>query len=297
MNCGKPLLPAASGQWLYAKIGERRRYLPTAGTAGVVALRPNAIEKNPAGATGESPKAIGIQQAPSGGNAMGIRNALLASSAAVLLQLGAASTAAQAQSAVALTGKVSSAAEPVMEGVVVSAKKDGSTITVSVVTDDKGQYSFPAARLEPGHYTIQIRAAGYDLDDPKTTDVTAGQAATADLQLKPTRNLSAQLTDAEWLMSMPGSEEQKTFLLNCNSCHTIERIVKSTHDADEFLQVFERMGRYYPGSTPRKPQRLVGDKRRDGPAATMRREQATGGTGDWLAGINLSRQETWTYPL
>jgi hypothetical protein len=62
---------------------------------------------------------------------MRIRNALLAStaaSAAILFQLGLA-IPAQAQSAAALAGKVSSAAEPVMEGVVVSAKKDGSTIT------------------------------------------------------------------------------------------------------------------------------------------------------------------------
>jgi virginiamycin B lyase len=163
---------------------------------------------------------------------VGIRNALLASSAAVLLQLGAASTCALAQSATALTGKVSSAAEPVMEGVVVSAKKDGSTITVLVVTDDKGQYSFSAARLEPGHYAIRIRAAGYDLDGPDGAGVTADQTATADLRLKPTRRLSAQLIDTEWLMSMPGTEEQKTFLVTCNSCHTIERIVKSTHDVE-----------------------------------------------------------------
>jgi virginiamycin B lyase len=233
-----------------------------------------------------------------------MRNVLLASTAigvAALSQLGLALTAAPAQPAVALAGKVSSAAEPVMEGVVVSAKKDGSTITISVVTDEKGQYAFPAARLTSGRYTLSVRAAGYDLDGPKTVDVivdaSAAQTATADLALKPTRNLSAQLTDAEWLISMPGTEEQKTLLLTCNSCHTIERIVKSTHDADEFLQVFERMGRYYPGSTPRKPQRLVGDKRRDGPEATLRREQSTHGTGEWLAGVNLSQQETWTYPL
>jgi streptogramin lyase len=231
---------------------------------------------------------------------MRMRNVLLASSAisaAILLQLGLALTTAPAQSALALTGKVRSAAEPVMEGVVVSARRDGSTITVSVVTNETGQYGFPAARLEPGHYTISVRAAGYDLDGPTAADVIAGQAVTADLALKPTRNLSAQLTDAEWLMSMPGTEEQKTFLLTCNSCHTIERIVKSTHDADELVQVFERMGRYYPGSTPRKPQRLVGDKRRDGPEATLRREAALGATPGWLASVNLSQQETWTYPL
>ena len=31
-----------------------------------------------------------------------------------------------------------------MEGVVVSAKKAGSTVTISVATDDKGRFSFPA---------------------------------------------------------------------------------------------------------------------------------------------------------
>ena len=142
---------------------------------------------------------------------MRMRNALLASTAAtaaLVFQLGLAAPAL-AQSAAALAGKVSSAAEPVMEGVVVSAKKDGSTITVSVVTDDKGHYSFPAARLEPGHYTLSARAVGYDLDGPKAADVTAGQAATADLKLKPTRTSPSQLTNAEWLMSMPGTDEQK----------------------------------------------------------------------------------------
>ena len=37
-----------------------------------------------------------------------------------------------------------------MEGVLVSAKKTGSNITVTVVSDKEGRYSFPATRLEPG---------------------------------------------------------------------------------------------------------------------------------------------------
>ena len=40
-----------------------------------------------------------------------------------------------AQTAVALAGTVASAEEGPMEGVVVSAKKDNSNITVSVITD------------------------------------------------------------------------------------------------------------------------------------------------------------------
>jgi virginiamycin B lyase len=59
---------------------------------------------------------------------------------------------AQGQVAAALTGQVTSDEEGPMEGVVVSAKLDGSTITVSVYSDKQGHYSFPANRLEPGHY-------------------------------------------------------------------------------------------------------------------------------------------------
>src|ERR1700682_3356946 len=70
---------------------------------------------------------------------------------------------AQAQGASALIGQVASAEEGPMEGVLVSAKKDGTNITVTVVSDQKGEYSFPTDRLDPGHYTIAIRAGGYNL--------------------------------------------------------------------------------------------------------------------------------------
>ena len=65
---------------------------------------------------------------------------------------------AQAQNA-ALTGRVSSAEEAVMEGVLVSAKKDGATITTTVVSNDTGQFSFPADRLHPGRSQDHRRRA------------------------------------------------------------------------------------------------------------------------------------------
>ena len=91
----------------------------------------------------------------------------------------------------ALAGKVSSAEEGAMEGVVVSARKDGSTIRISVVTDAQGQYSFPASKLEPGSYKISIRAAGFDLDGTGVSEVVANKTATADLKLKKTANLAS----------------------------------------------------------------------------------------------------------
>jgi virginiamycin B lyase len=85
--------------------------------------------------------------------------------------------------------------------VVVSAKKDGSTISISVVTNAEGRFAFPIARLEPGHYTLKARAPGYELDGACATDVASGHEAKVEIKLKKVKNLSASLTNAEWLTS------------------------------------------------------------------------------------------------
>src|SRR5262245_14564052 len=216
------------------------------------------------------------------------RHLLLASAA--VLAMGLLGAATQAQVPAALTGQVSSAAEGAMEGVVVSAKRQGATVTISVVSDKAGKFSFPAAKLEPGRYTLVIRAVGYDLDGPKdgkvSAEVTVGSTAIADIKLKTTRSLPRQLTNAEWLASFPGSDAQKKSLLNCIGCHDLDRIVSSTHDAHEFVQVFDRMTGYYPGSTPQFPQRLNGEARRN-------LGQGVQAMAEYLASINLSVDETW----
>src|SRR5262249_4289256 len=107
--------------------------------------------------------------------AMRARHHLLTTTFASALVLLPAALCAQAQTA--LSGVVTSAEEAKMEGVVVSAKKDGSTITISVVTDDQGRFAFPAARLEPGTYTLKARAAGYELPGKNAAEVAAGQEA------------------------------------------------------------------------------------------------------------------------
>src|SRR5262249_27416830 len=157
----------------------------------------------------------------------------------------------------ALSGSVSSAQESTMEGVLVTARKDGSTVSTTVVTNDKGAYSFPADRLEPGKYTITIRAIGYVLDGPKTIDIPAGGNAKADLKLGKARNVAAQLSSGELLMSAPGSDREKNFMLGCTSCHTLQRVFTMPHSAEEWEQIFQRMGTYAPGSVPTRPQLLV----------------------------------------
>jgi streptogramin lyase len=205
--------------------------------------------------------------------------------------------ALHAQSSVALMGQVSSQEEGAMEGVLVSARKTGASFTVTVVSDDKGHYAFPAAKLEPGHYTLSIRAGGYEAAAALAADVAADKPASADIKLqKATKNLASLLSNGEWMMSVPGSEQQKINLTNCVSCHTVERIVRSTHNVEEFAeQVLPRMARYANQSMPIHPQvrqaeRLL-EERGD------QRKQAQLATAQFLASINLSESDTWKYEL
>jgi len=141
--------------------------------------------------------------------------AAVASAALVFTFGSAVSPPAAAQAPTVLAGTVSSAEEGMMEGVLVSARKDGSTVTTTVVSDDRGHYAFPAGRLEPGHYALSIRAVGYNLASPKDAALEAGKTAAADLKLAKTKNLSAQLSNAEWIASVPGSDRQRALLTNC----------------------------------------------------------------------------------
>ena len=216
-------------------------------------------------------------------------------------QVGPNPLAAQSRDAVAsgapvaLTGLVTSAEEGVMEGVLVSAKKTGSTITTTVVSDQQGRYRFPESRLEPGQYFLGIKATGYDLDGPDTVNVAAKRTTTADLRLRKTNDLAAQLSNTEWLMSVPGTEAQKASIRGCAQCHTLERPLRSRHDVDEFIAVQERMSTYPPLAFPLMPQREpaprmgAGQQSRDQQIAGWRR------TAEYLASINLSASKQWKY--
>jgi virginiamycin B lyase len=213
---------------------------------------------------------------------------LTASAAVMLFQPTTQTVWAQDQAA--LTGTVSSEGEGNMEGVVVTANKPGSIVQVSVSSDAQGRYAFPENRLEPGEYKISIRAVGYDISSQTMATVESEKTTTTDIKLKKTKNLASQLTNAEWMMSIPGTEDQKAALLNCVGCHTMERIMRSTHDSDEWTQVITRMMGYGAVSQPIKPQRML-DTTRAGTPEQYRK------MANYLATINLSSSDHWQYEL
>ncbi len=195
-----------------------------------------------------------------------------------------------------ISGTVTSKEEGAMEGVLVSAQRSGSPITVTVVTDAKGIYRFPENRLAPGHYAIRIRAVGYDLEGPSEAEVKAGTQGTMDLRLRRTADLAAQLTNAEWMVSMPGASPEKRQLLNCVACHTLERVVRSKYTSDEFINtVLPRMQSYTNASIPGAPQVRKGERLME--ERGDQRVQVYRELGDFLARINLSTSAAWSYEL
>ena len=165
------------------------------------------------------------------------------------------------------------------------------------------------AGCEPGAYAIRIRASGYELDGPGTVNVTAQQTAHLDIALRKAQDLASQLSNGEWFMSWPGSDDIKHGLLNCTQCHGLQPIVRSRYTASEFVPIIERMGRYSQGSTMARPQ-LRPNTHGGGAVNAIRADMGSGREGDrpvqqsrtqataeYLASINLSAGSRWSYPL
>jgi virginiamycin B lyase len=189
---------------------------------------------------------------------------------------------------VALTGLITSKAEGRMEGVLVSAKREGSTVTVTVVSNKEGRYAFRADRLKPGTYHLSVRAARYDLNDPGPIEVVGRKSTSVNLRLHKTRDLASQLTPAEWLMSIPGTQEQKDSFYDCQHCHNLTLALRSKYNATQWLPVIQRMRHHAPPGSLRHPVDFPFQTRENPENATL---------AEYLASINLSSRTKWNFEL
>ncbi len=196
---------------------------------------------------------------------------------------------------IAFAGQITSVEEGQMEGVLVSARKTGSTMTITVVSDEKGRYEFPASKVPPGQYTLRIRAAGYDLEGTGVVEAVATRSVTADLKLHKTGDLAVQLSNAEWLASVPGTEQQRASIRNCTHCHTLERIMRSRYNADTFVPVIERMSTYPQLSFPLMVQKLVAPRIGGGEDPLEQKLEGWRRQAQYLSTLNLSSGHAWKY--
>jgi len=143
----------------------------------------------------------------------------LASAAA--LAFGFAASAASADQV--LTGSITSGTGQKLDGVQISAKKDGSTITTSVYTDQNGEYVFPP--LAEGHYRVWAQALSFetakgevDLGATKHQDFKLAAITDPEERIRqlPPEMLVAALPED----TAADANIKKIFTNECTGCHT-----------------------------------------------------------------------------
>jgi virginiamycin B lyase len=146
-------------------------------------------------------------------------------------------------------GVVKSANGDLLEGIMVQLISGESAIRTTVFSNADGRYEFP--ELESGSYTLRIarplefrpyiREAVAIGGPTELADIILERVTTSDL-LPPHPEIAAQLTDAEWLLSLAGSGEEKRLLtVNCNWCHSYQQIFRTRYDEEGWSKIAYRM--------------------------------------------------------
>ena len=143
-----------------------------------------------------------------------------------------------------LSGAVTAQSGQKLEGVTVSAKLEGSTITTSVYTDAAGVYVFPP--LPAGKYRVWAQTLGFEASKG-AVDLTAARRQNFALQ---------EITDAERrFRQLPGemmaaalpeatpedAHMKKIFMNNCTACHSTSYALQFRFDEAGWNKIISMM--------------------------------------------------------
>jgi len=150
-----------------------------------------------------------------------MRSQLLAGVAGLVVAAALAPAAASADQL--LTGSIASATGQKLDGIQVSAKKAGSTITTSVYTDHNGDYFFPA--MSDGKYRVWAQALGFytakgELDLTATRHQDFKLAAITDAEERVRQMPSEMLAAALPEETEADAQMKRIFHNQCTGCHT-----------------------------------------------------------------------------
>ena len=162
-----------------------------------------------------------------------------------LLLACAASLAAAAHAAdPVLSGAIGARSGQKLDGVTVSAKLEGSTITTSVYTDAGGNYYFPP--LPTGKYRVWAQALGFerstatvDLSVARRHDFTLQEIADAERRFRqlPGEMMVAALPEA----SADDARMKKIFMNNCTGCHSTSYTLQFRFDEAGWNHIIDLM--------------------------------------------------------
>src|SRR5256714_11179646 len=154
-----------------------------------------------------------------------------------------AATAAHAADQL-LSGAITSRSGQKLEGVTVSAKLEGSTITTSVYTDTAGNYFFPP--LAAGKYRVWAQALGFerstgavDLSAARRADFTLQEMSDPERRFRqlPGEMMVAALPEA----SADDARMKKIFMNNCTGCHSTSYALQFRFDEAGWSKIIDLM--------------------------------------------------------
>ena len=145
-------------------------------------------------------------------------------------------------------GIVRSAAGEPLEGIMVQLISPKTAIRTTVFSNKEGHYEFP--RLESGRYTLRIarprefRPYMKEIvqieDGTQLEDIALERVTTSD-RLPPTPEIMAQLTDLEWNLNIPGTDEQKADYRETCRCHSFQEVFRNRNDERSWRLIAMRM--------------------------------------------------------
>ncbi|OFW36335.1 MAG: hypothetical protein A3J28_03305 [Acidobacteria bacterium RIFCSPLOWO2_12_FULL_60_22] len=168
--------------------------------------------------------------------------------AVVLMVVGAAACAYEWPAGIAanepslLGGKVASATGQALAGIPVRAHRDNGNMTVSAYTNSKGEYSYPGwSDLSPGSYSVAIELADFAPAKREAVALTAGKTARADFTLQSRTPSVNDVTASDIVAALPGTEEQKHLLIQCDNCHSLQFAFRTPRDKAGWIEIIKRM--------------------------------------------------------
>ena len=164
------------------------------------------------------------------------------------LSAGGSSRGVAAAEDTRLSGKVVSSTGDRLAGVPVRARRTSSTIAVTVYTNGDGNYDFPGwSDLGRVHndqsstsYSISIELPDFEPARQEIT-LTAGRTSTADFTLRPRQPSIADATASEIVAALPGTDEQKHLLIQCDNCHSLQFALRTSRTKDQWAEIIRRM--------------------------------------------------------
>lgn len=149
-----------------------------------------------------------------------------------------------------LTGTIRSSDNKPLEGVTISARDSVKTITTSVFTDEKGDFSFPA--LDKGQYRVWAQAVGFEMGKAQVM-LDPAKPTRQDFTLKATSDFEKQLSGVEWMQALPGDKFEdrrmkEIFFHNCTQCHTPGAVLQNRFDKAGWLAILTAMERANSGT-------------------------------------------------